>query len=53
MNSLRHIKPLEDDNDAREWQWSDEEMIRLQNPDTQDELLDSETAREDFDITGF
>ena len=51
MNSLRHIKPVEGD-DERQWRWTSEEVIRLQNPDTQDDLLNSETARDEFDITG-
>jgi len=51
VNSLRHIKPVEGD-DERQWRWTNEEVIRLQNPDTQDDLLNSETARDEFDITG-
>lgn len=42
---------MEEDDD-QQWQWRSEEVLRLQNPDTQEKLLTGETVREDFDITG-
>lgn len=50
MNSLRHIKPQDDED--RQWQWKEGSTIRLQNPDSEDELLTNDAGRADFEITG-
>jgi hypothetical protein len=50
VNSLRHIKPQDDD--ARQWQWREGSFIRLQNPEFEDDLLTGDSGRGDFDITG-
>lgn len=50
MNSLRHIKPHDDE--ERQWQWREGSVVRLQNSKVGDELLIEETGREEFDITG-
>lgn len=50
MNSLRHINPQSDE--ERQWQWKEDSVIRLQNPESQDELLTSGAGREEFDVTG-
>jgi hypothetical protein len=50
VNSLRHIKPRDDE--ERQWQWKEGSTIRLQNPDSEDELLTHDAGRADFDITG-
>ena len=48
MNSLRHIKPQGDE----EWQWREGSVLRLRNPESEDELLTEDAGRGDFDITG-
>lgn len=50
MNSLRNIRPTDDE--EKQWQWKDGQGIRLQNPESEDGLLSGETIREEFDITG-
>ena len=50
VNSLRHIKP-QDDEDPQ-WEWTDGSVIRLQRLELEDELLIGETGRAEFEITG-
>ena len=50
MNSLRHIKPQNDD--GRQWQWREGSVIQLRNPEYEDSLLTEETGRGELDVTG-
>jgi hypothetical protein len=51
VNSLRHIKPRDDE--GQQWQWREGSVIWLWNPESEDGLLTDETGRGEFDITGF
>jgi len=50
VNSLRNIRPS--DEEEKQWLWKDDQGIRVQNPESEDGLLNGETCREEFDITG-
>jgi hypothetical protein len=50
VNSLKNIKP--EDGEERQWLWKEGEIIRLQNVDPADALLNCEAGRDDFDVTG-
>jgi len=51
VSSLKNIRPWKDD-EGVQWQWKEGSNIRLEHPDTFDELLTEDASRSEFDITG-